>query len=248
MLKHHKFVSFLIGLAFVIVLQSLAHPEPVFRFLVPAYAAYMIAVFFYNRWYLQQLQSLNQWALIRNELLLAAGFGLYLIIPSEAVRGLFLLTGVGVIAFFELMLGKHSENIVLNETLFVAAGLFFALSAFSQYIPSYQTLYSVLIFAGTALLARSFYDYMPQSGEAKTVGALVLGLFASEIFWALSFLPLHFSALGIILFDFVYFALMMNYYFLFHTLNFKKMQFHLFLIVASGLLVIAATPWKILGQ
>ncbi len=248
MSKHHKLIAFLIGLAFVIVLQSLAHPEPVFRFLVPAYLLYMAGVYFYNRWYLQQLQALNLWVLIRSELLLAAGFGLYLIIPSEGVRGLFLLTGVGVIAFFELMIGKHSENIVLNETLFVAAGLFFALSAFSQYIPSYQTAYTALVFFGTALLARSFYDFMPQPSETKTIGALVLGLFASEIFWALSFLPLHFSALGIILFDFFYFALMMNYYFLFHSLNFKKMQFHLFLIMASGLLVIAATPWKILGQ
>ena len=193
-----------------------------------------------------QKQKYNIWILVRPGLLLAAGFGIFLVIPSETLRGLFLLLSVFVITFFEIVLGNFAENILLNETLFIAFGLFFGLSALYQYAPVYGTLCVAAVFIFSFLLSRSFYEFVPKNDAAKIIGSLALSLFCSELFWALNFLPLHFSVLSLILFNFFYFSLILNYYHLFHILNLKKLQFHLFLIVVCSALVVAATPWKIL--
>jgi hypothetical protein len=246
MLKQHKFISFVWGLLFLIVLQIFATPEPVFRFLVPAFLLYVAVVTAYNRWYLLQAQKYNFWIALRPMLLLFSGFGLFLIIPSQFLRGLFLIISVAVITFFEIILGNFAENILLNETLLIAFGLFFSFAAFYQYTPGYGFLYLAGVFAGSSLLARSFYEFTPQPASGKLAGSLILGLFCGEFFWALNFLPLHFSALAIILFNLFYFCLILNYYYLFHILNFKKIQFHLFLIAGCSLAVLIATPWKII--
>lgn len=245
-MKYHNLISFVIGLLFVIVLQIFATPEPVFRFLVPGFLALLALVYAYNRWYLKQILKYNIWLLVRPLMLLGAGFGLYLTIPSESLRSLFLILCLLVIFSFEMALGNFSESVLLNETLLIAFGMFICLSAFYQYVPRYSTLYLALVFASSALLARSFYEFIPKPVAVKIIGSLVIGLFVSELFWSLGFLPLHFSILGLTVFNFFYLFLILNYYHIFQTLNFKKVQYHLFLIAACTVLVLAATPWKIL--
>lgn len=247
MLKYHKLISFCIGLLFLIVLQKFATPLPVFRFLLPAFFIYTAAVMLYNRWYLKAIGKYNFWIALRPALLLASGFGLFLIIPNEFLRGLFLIITVLVITFFEIILGNFAENILLNETLIIAFGLFFYFFAANYYTPAYQPLYLLGTFLSSSILARSFYEFIPKNGRTKMIGAVAIGLFCAEFFWVLNFLQFHFSVLSVILFNLFYFCLIINYYFLFHVLNFKKIQFHLFLMAVCGLAVIAATPWKIAG-
>ena len=79
------------------------------------------------------------------------------------------------------------------------------------------------------------------------MSAVVVGLFCAELFWVLNFLPFHFSALSVILFNFFYFCLVLNYYHLFHNLNFKKIQFHLGVMALSSFLIALATPWEVLN-
>jgi hypothetical protein len=232
MLQRHKLISFCIGLVFLIVLQKFATPQPIFRFLLPAFLIYASAVFFYNRWYLKQIQKYSIWINLRFMLLLAAAFGLFLIIPTAGFRGMYLIVTVGLISLGEVMLGKEGENILLNEVLIIAFGLFLSFSAFYQYIPVFSALYAVGIFISSAILSRSFYELIPQTGNSKLVGSVVLGLFCSEIFWALNFLPFHFSVQGIFLFNIFYICLILNYYFQFHNLNLKKIQFHVLLILS----------------
>lgn len=246
MLKYHKFISLLIGLLFLIVLQTFATPEPIFRFLVPAFIGYALLVTLYNKWYLKQIEKYSFWILVRPVLLLLAGFGLFLIIPSDFLRGLFLILTVFVIAFFELILGNFAENLLLNETLIIAFGLFIFFFALFHYLPGYQTYYLAGIFFSSSLLTRSFYEFTPKSERIKIIGAVTVGLFCSQIYWALNFLQFHFSVLSIVLFNIFYFILILNYYHLFHVLNFKKIQFHLILISLSSLLVVIVTPWQIL--
>ncbi len=246
MVKRHKLVCLCIGLAFLIILQKFATPEPVFRFLLPAFLLYAAAVNFYNRRYLKEIQKYNFWTALRPLLLLAAGFGLFLVIPSEFFRGLFLISCVAVIAVFEMLLGNQAENILLNETLFIAFGIFFALFAGYYYSPAYGPWYLAGIFFGSGLLARSFYEFIPQSNKVKLAGSVAIGLFCAELFWSLNFLHFHFSVLAVFLFNFFYFCLILNYYFLFHILNFKKIQFHFLLMAATSVIALAATPWRIL--
>ncbi|HVY68197.1 MAG TPA: hypothetical protein VHA30_04870 [Patescibacteria group bacterium] len=243
MLKYHKLTAFCLGLVFLVVVQKFATPAPVFRFLLPAFLAFAAAATLYNRWYLKQIGKYNFWLALRPVLLLCAAFGIFLFLPSEFSRNIFLLLTAGVIAFFEIILGNLAENLLLNETLIVAFGLFESLAAVAQYIPNFGSLCLAGVFAASGLLARSFYEFLPQPETTKTLGALLIGLFCAEFFWALNFLPWHFSVLGLLLFNFFYLLLILNYYYLFHTLSFKKLQFHLGLMAACTLLVLAATPW-----
>jgi hypothetical protein len=95
------------------------------------------AVYQYDKRYLKSLGKYNVWALVRMALLLFAAFGLFLVIPSEGLRGLFLIAAVLTVALFQILLDSTAENILLNQTLTIAFGLFFSLAAFMQYIPSF---------------------------------------------------------------------------------------------------------------
>lgn len=244
--KHHKFVSFAIALAFLIVIQRFATPEPIFRFLVPAFLVLTILVTIYNRWYLKKIQKYNHWLAVRPLLLLCAGFGLFSVLPSEGVRGLFLISSVLLITFCEFLVGAKAENFFVNETLIIAFGIFCAFCAFYQYAPTYSIYYVIGMFVGSGLLARSFYEFLPISEKAKIVGSIMLALFCAQIFWALSFLHLHFSALAFVLFSIFYFLMTVSYYHVFHILSFKKIQFHLFLVSACIILVLISTPWSLI--
>ncbi|MBX9837041.1 MAG: hypothetical protein K2X69_01875 [Silvanigrellaceae bacterium] len=244
--KYHKLISFAIGLGFLIVVQKYATPQPVFRFLVPAFFVLALLATFYNNWYLKQINKFNFWLIVRPLMLLLAGFGLFLIIPSEAMRGLFLISAVLLITFSEILLGATTESLLINETLLIAFGLFFTFSALYQYAPLYGIYYVVALFILTALLTRSFYEFVAQSTKVKLVSAVVLALFTAEIFWCLSFLPLHFSALALVLFNIFYFCLILNYYNFFHVLSLKKIQFHLLLIFVCTVVVLFSTPWSII--
>ncbi|HYV33528.1 MAG TPA: hypothetical protein VE973_01635, partial [Candidatus Limnocylindria bacterium] len=240
MLKYHSIISFCIGLLFLIVVQEFATPEPIFRFLIPAFLLYAGGVTVYNRWYLKQVEKYNFWILIRPMLLLAAGFGIFLVIPSFGIRGIFLILTVVMITFFEFILGNLAENILLNETLIIAFGLFFAFFGAYHYLPAPEIwnhwgwvipfLYLLGIFGGSFLLTRSFYEATPQSEKNKLVSSITIGLFCAELYWVLNFLQFHYSVLSLILFNIFYLCLILNYYHLFHNLNFKKIQFHLGLI------------------
>jgi len=244
-LKHHKLISVGIGLMFLLVVQSFSSPEPIFRFLLPAVVFYIGLVAVYNSWYLKRTEKYNFWALLLPEILMAAALGVFLVIHSPNLRGLFLTATVVFIALAEIILGNMSENLLLNQTLVVAFGLFFGFFGAYYYTPSYQPLYLVGVFLGAGLLARVFYESVPQSEKTKLIGALAIGLFCAELFWVLNFLQFHFSVLSLILFNIFYLCLVLNYYHLFHNLNFKKVQFHLLLIAFCSILVVLATPWTI---
>ncbi len=246
MLKHHKLISIALGLLFLIIVQQFAAPQPIFRFLFPAILAYGLLVWFYNRWYLKQISRYNFWVLIRPTLLLVGAFGVVLFIPSFGLRGLFLTAAVACVAFFEALVGNLAENILLNETLLIAFGLFFTFFAQYYYAPSAEPWYLLGVFLSSSLLARSFYEAVPRSQKVKAIGAISIGLFCSELYWALNFLDFHYSVLALFLFNIFYFCLILNYYHLLHMLNFKKVKFHLLLIAACGLLALLATPWSII--
>ena len=246
MLKHHKLISFCVGLGFLIIFQEFATPQPIFRFLIPAFLVYAGAVTAYNRWYLKQINQYNVWILIRPLLLLLSGFGIASLVPSLALRGVFLIISVGLITSVEILLGNLAENILLIETLFIAFGLFFTFAGYYYNAPSFETLYLMGVFATSALLVRSFYESVPRPERIKVISALIIGLFTAELYWALNFLQFPYTVLAVLLFNIFYFCLILNYYFFFHILNFKKIQFHLFLTSASTVLVLITTPWNII--
>ncbi|MCL5009070.1 MAG: hypothetical protein M1400_01880 [Patescibacteria group bacterium] len=256
MFKYHKLISLFIGLLFLAVLQTYSRPVPVFRLLVAAFLIYVAAVGLYNRKYLQAADRYTFWGLVRPALLAASGLGIFFFLPSEGLRNLFLLVSVGTIFLFEVFLGNFSENFLVSEILVVAFGLFLSLAGLDFYFPSFgdagaggfslQPLYLAGVFLIVYLLSRSLYEYTPLNSAQKNLAAAVMGIFCTQLFWSLSFLPLHFTAAAFLLLNFFYLCLMLYYYQIFNTLNLKKIYFHFGLFAVCASLVLLTTPWKVI--
>ncbi len=265
MFQKHKIISAVIGVLYAAVLWRLSNPQPVFRIMLPVFLLFCGAVAYYNKKYLLSVQKYNPWILTRSVLQFFSGFAIFFMLPTPVFRGWFLASAAVVIFLAEVNLGNFTENMVINETLLIAFGLLLGLSAAGQFFPDFhqiavhlgrwhllnwqfslQPLYLLGVFFVTLLLSRAFYEFVPQPDKTKWVAALALSLFSAELFWAESFLPLHYSAQGLILLCLFYFCLILNYYHLFQTLTVKKIQFHLVLVALAITIVALATPWKIL--
>jgi hypothetical protein len=248
MTKYHKIISVVFSLVFLILLQEFSVPRPIFRFLLPVFLLFLLVLTAYNKKYLETLQKYNPWTLLRPLLFYTSMFGLFLIIPGNFWRGLFLLLVVALGSIFQIFLGKFAEHVALNETLVIGFGLYMSISAFALlYAPKFQTLYLAAIFAGTFLAVRSFYEVLPQNNSIKMAASAVIALFCTELFWALTFLPLHYSAPALMLFNLFYFCLVLNYYQAFNILNIRKFQLHLGLMMLCSGFIFLLTPWKIIG-
>lgn len=246
LVRHRPIFSGIIGIAFIVVLQVFATPQPVFRFLIPAFIGYLIVVSLYNYVIIRAEHSYSHWMMLRPVLFFLGWFGLYFIIPNEFWRGLFLLASFPVIYVIERMIGHPGEQLLFNETLLTSFAGFMTLTALSHYFPLTGTLYLALIFGFSLALVRSSYDLMPQSPKYKWLYALVLALLMTQLFWVLSFLPLHFSALALLLFNVFVCIWTITYNFLYNHLTRQKVQFQLGMAVLFTLIILAATPWQIL--
>ncbi len=245
--KYHKYASILLSVAFVVVVQMFAAPLPVFRYLIPAFVFYVGAVTAYNIWYLKAIGHYNLWWWVRPALFIAAWFGIFFILPNEIWRGLFLLLGLPVIYLVELLIGNSGQQLLLNETLLTAFGIFMALTSFSHTFAAVPgVVYLAICFLATMILVRASYEAVPRPGPARWYAAAILALLTTEFFLALSFLPLHFSALGLILFNAFYFCWVLYYYALYDHLNIKQVQYHIALAVIFTALILLVTPWQIL--
>lgn len=245
--KQHNLICIAIAVGFLVVLQWFAAPVPVFRYLVPAFIFYLAVVGTYNFFYLKSFGEVNLWVWLRSILFLVAAFGLYLIPPTVFLRGGFLLVALPIIYFFELTLGNVGENILFNQVVLSAFGFFLSLAAATYYFinsPSY--IYVLLICIFTTLLSRASFELIPVDYRTKWVYAFALGLFTTEVFWSVSFLPLHFAALGFFILDVFYFAWVLCYYFLFNNLTPKKIQFNTALLLIVLALILISTPLSIL--
>lgn len=246
--KHHKLISAFISVSFIVVVQLFASREPIFRYLLSSFILFVTGVSLYNYVYLRVIEKYNFWIWLRPALFLCGWFGLFLITPNEFLRGLFLLVGLPIVFLFELFLGSGGEHLLFNEVLLTVFALYMAITAGSWYfINIHGAVYLLAVFIATALVCRSSFESMPQSVYAKWTGSLIIALFLTELFWALAFLPLHYSALGIMLFNIFYFCWALYYYYLFNTLTPKKIQFHIGLAAFITFSVLLVTPWKILS-
>jgi hypothetical protein len=246
MLNYHKIVSVVIGIVFFLLIQYLSGSRAGVYTFAGASLLYVAAVTWYNYWYLRQTERYNTWVLVRPLLFLVSGILLTLILPNGILRSSFLVISVVLIAFFEMLLGNYSENIVTIETLLTTFGFIAVSAAFREYFPVRLWWGVVGTFVSVFLVARSFYEFIPYGHAVKTVTAVSLALFTAEVFWGVSLLPFHYSAVAIIMLSFFYFSLMLVYYSFFKVLDRKKLYFHLLIMALSMGAVLIVTPWQIL--
>ena len=119
------------------------------------------------------------------------------------------------------------------------------LFCFSYYFQLPGVLYLLIVFVSVAVVVRSSLELVPHDPIVKWVASLALGLFATELFWAVSFLPLHYSALAIFTFNVLYVLWIIYYHYLYRTLTAKQVQFHLVLALLLALVMLMSTPWSI---
>lgn len=243
--KSHLIYSGIIAILFVVIIQIFASPVPVFRFLLPAFIGYVIALSLYNRWYLRANERWNFWLWIRIPFFLITWFGVFFLIPSTFGRGLFLLASVPIIFFFESLVGNAGQQLGWNEFLLTLGALLLSLFGFSYYYNLPGLLYLVTCFVAVAAVVRSSLEMVPHESAVKLVASLAIGLFATELFWVSNFLPLHFTALAVITFNALYVVWIVYYHYLYNTLSHKQIQFHLLLAIFLSVVMLFSTPWSI---
>ena len=245
--KYHNYIAVAINVSFLILLQEFSYPRPVFRFLIPIFFLFAAIISLYHYWYLRKIEKFNLWTLIRPVLYYASAFSLFIIITPDFLKGLFLISAVALGFVFEIFMGKFAENVVLNETLLVAFGMFMSVFAYAlYYAPAFLTWYLAIIFVGSFLSIRSLYEFIPNINGSRLTASVAIALFMTQIFWTLTFLPLHYSADAIILFNAFYFCVILNYYYAFNNLNTRKFQLHFFIFMGINIFILVVTPWKIL--
>lgn len=244
--KYHKVNSGILSFFYVWVLYYWTSPIPVFRFLFPVFIALLCVTLYYNFKYLTVLAVENKWAIVRVALLQLAGFLLFFVMPSALARLVFL--GISFIFLYisEYLISDFSENILFNEVILIAFGLFYGFNGLVWNFPTYNYWGIAGLFILLSLLIRCFYEFAPLTTKEKWLNALVLGFLSVQMFWAGLYLPLHFSALAIIGFNGFYLLTSLNYFFIFKTLTEKKFKFHVGLSAICIIIVLLATPWRII--
>lgn len=243
--KKHLIISAVIAVAFVVIVQLFATPQPRFRYLLPGFLAYVIGVGVYNWFYLLKNEALKFWIWMRIPLLLVSWFGVYFLVSEGWSRSLLLLASLPIIFFFESQAGNTGQQLGWNEFLLTLGTILFALMGLSYYFVIPGLIFMGLVFTAITVTVRSSLELVPHSNNIKWVVSLALGFFATQLFWVLNFLPFHFSVLTIIAFIALYVAWMLYYHYLYHTLNVRQIQFHLIFAVALVVIALLTTPWGI---
>jgi hypothetical protein len=238
----HKIVSSLIALGFLVLTQIF---NKVFRFLLPVMLFYLAVVMAYNYWYLKKNNLYVFWSWVRPLFFLGAMLSIYFVVPTNLLRGVFLIFAVAFIYFLEVRVLIPSEQVLFFETLVSYFGLSMGIFGNNFYLLPKNFITLLLLGAVTYLISRSSFDYVPQSDQQKNFFSWFLAFCMLEISWALVFLPFHFTVLAVILFNIFYVLWIIIYYYLFHNLSVKKISFHMIFSTILILLTLIATPWKI---
>ncbi len=249
--RRHNFISLGIGVLYLAVLQTFSTPQPAFGPLIIGLLFFSGLLYSYNRWYLRQNEKWNLWLGLRAILPLWSGFGIFLLLPTPFLRAVFLFLSIGVIYLHEVFIDNTSENVTINLSTLSLFGFFLGIFGLKHYFPPVNSswlyvIYLFLICTISYLTSRIFYEFTPLSTARKNAASIIIAFFSSQLFWAFSFLPFHFSALAALFFNIVLLLLVLNYYFYFQNLTYKKFQFTLMLIFITSSVVLLATPWRII--
>ncbi len=238
----HKLVIVpLIAISFLVLIQL---ANGVFRFLFPVLGLYFAAVMAYNYFFLKRNKFFSFWSWLRPLFFFLALAGIYLALPHNFARGLFLVFAVIAIYYVERALLVASEQALFLETLFSYFGLCLTVFAANTFLFPLNSLVLLVFAIFTFLIARSSLDYIPQNSQQKNFYSALIAFGVLEFVWALIFSPFHFTINTAIIFNVFYVLWIIVYYYLFHNLTFKKISFH---IIFSSLIVVIAilsTPWK----
>jgi hypothetical protein len=245
--EKHSIISGIFSIAFVIVLQLFAAPVPIFRYIIPACILYLAVVLTYNAWYLQVRGTFTFWTWLRLGLFLASWIGIFFIVPSSGLRGLYLVVSLVIVYILERALGSIGERLLTNELLLTAFSISMLVMALAHYYIIPSVIYLIVVFAFMTVLTRASYELTPLSLRQQWLAAVTFGLVMTEVYVALNFLPFHYSVLAVALFSIYFCVWSLYYYASFKHLSLRKIQFHVGLAVCSVAVVAVLTRWSIIS-
>lgn len=242
--RKYWFHGIILGVLFIAILQQLATPRPVFRFLFPGFALYLIALWRYGYWRLRQTSEIEFWSALKPVMIAIGFFILFLFSPSPFYRALSLLAGGVLIAISEVFILTKNENINLAFTLFAIYGFLVGVFGFLQYFPQSQIFGILGVAVITAVIFRIQWHHSLLSARQKKILSLFAGIFMAQLVWFLTFLPLHFSALaGVSLCGFYFVAVNLGGDLVQKQ---EKLFFNFVFPIILMFIIILSTPWQTL--
>ena len=195
--------------------------------------------------YLRARSSYTLWLWMRIPITIAALLSVYLLLPiASPLRSLYLIAAAAMLYIAEVGISKISEQGNFMGTLGAYFGLCLGLFALNFYMPNNTFVVLLLLGVVTFMVCRSSFEYVPQPDRTKNIYAALTVLCVVELSWSLVLLPLHFTALALVAFNFFYVLWMLAYYHLFQNLTAKKAAFHISFAVAIAAVAVATTPWR----
>ncbi len=232
-----------VGFAVLYVLLAFGF-SGVFRFFFAAMALYLVLVMSYNFFSLRAQRLYTFWSWLRPLFFFASLFAIYFVLPSEGLRVIFLILSAVFIYFSESALHLISEQAIFLQTLFSYFGLCLGIFSLNFYFLPQTTIVLAALLLVTYLLGRASFENVPQTAAKKNFYAWLIAFGMAEICWALLFLPLHFTALALILFNCFYALWILSYYQLFNNLGGKKVSFYIIFPTIIIALILIVTPWR----
>jgi hypothetical protein len=237
----HKVISSIIALAFLVLIQVYSD---VFRYLFYAMTAYIVVFMVYNLIYLKRNNLFSFWSWIRPLFFVLAAIGLYFIIPNNMFQGFFLVITTAILFLLELRILVPSEQILFLETLLSYFALVLTIFTNQFYFLPKNSVTLILLGIVTFFLARSSFEYLPQTNGQKHFYAWFLAFCMLEVSWAAVFLPFHPTVMAVILLNVFYVLWIVFYYHMLHNLTVKKISFHIIFSTILIILTLLSTPWK----
>lgn len=239
--------SGLLAVGFVVSLAVFAFPVPTFRFMLPSFLVFLFFAAIYNYYRFKKHPQATLWSVTLILLFYIAAGSVFLWAPNRVLQVAYLCL-IGFLAFLQQRLVLNSGEGVVSSRVALTALLFFlSLSAGANYyfvLP--DVVYMSVVFVFTFLLTRGTYEYTPLPNVSKHANALVVGLFATEFFWVLSFLPFHYSVLALMSFNCFFIIWQWDYAYIFKNLNLKKIIFSCLFLLSLTLFILAFTPWRVI--
>lgn len=244
--NRHKIISAVFAVAFVVLVQWISDPVPIFRYLIPVFLLYLGVIMLYTWRFLQNQDNFSLWIWLRLPIFLGTWFWLLFLVSAGFARGLFLLISVLLIFFLTNTVGNRGQQLAWNQYLITLFGILIAVAGFSFYFEViYGLAFLAVLFLLVTLATRAAVQQIPHGDNIKWLVSLVMALFAVELYWVLQFLPLHYTVLAVIQFNILYLLWAIYYHYLYQTLNRKQIQFNILLVLVLSIIVLLTTPWSI---
>lgn len=240
----YRVFSLVVAIVLPAVVYLLSVPRPIYRFMIPAFVVLVVlAQVFY--WSTQvELVGQRRWAMVRSACFFLSWFCVFFVMPAD-FRFLYVVASVPVLFLGQAFIFYAGETVLITHTMLSAIGVLMGAAAAEFYFKAGSTLLTLTVFGFELVLCLATYAFIPQSSKVRLLASLVVALLATEFYTATLFLPFHYTVLGFLSFLGFYVLWLLTYYWQFGVLTKRRVQFYLATALFLALLVLLATPWRI---